>query len=221
MATDQQQQKTRLLVFRVLTIVGLGLMVAAYFSPMWWVSLKAVNYPEETFPDGIRIHMHWTGVENGCTGQERAEIADDEGLDCVEEMNTINHYIGMEPIERGAQREFAAAPYLFTAFGIMLVVMLFYSGPLWWVLAVPAILAPVIFVADFAFWLWWFGHNLKEWAAFTEKPFMPTVLGEGLVAQFSTFSYPHYGMALSAMSGACLALAVLIRRKQLQEQGGA
>jgi hypothetical protein len=220
MATDQQQ-KTRLLVFRVLTIVGLGLMVAAFFSPMWWVSLKAVNYPEETFPDGIRIHMHWTGVENGCVGEERAEVSDDEGLDCVEEMNTINHYIGMEPIEHGAALEFAAAPYLFAAFGVMLVVMLFYSGPLWWVLAMPAILAPVIFVADFTFWLWWFGHNLKEWAAFTVKPFMPTVLGEGLVAQFSTFAYPHYGMALSAISAVSLALAVLIRRKQLQEQGGA
>jgi hypothetical protein len=219
MATDQQRQKTRQLVFRVLTIVGLGLMVAAYFSPMWWVSLKAVNYPEETFPDGIRIHMHWFGVENGCTGQERAEITDEEGLDCVEEMNTINHYIGMEPIERGAQWEFAAAPYLFVAFGIMLVVMLFYAGPLWWVLGLPAILAPVVFVADFTFWLWWFGHHLKEWAAFTVKPFMPTVLGEGLVAQFSTFSYPHYGMALSLASGICLALAVLIRRKQLQEPG--
>jgi hypothetical protein len=222
MATEQDQEpNSRLLVFRVLTIVGLGLMVASYFSPMWWVSLKATNYPEETFPDGIRIHMHWMGVQNGCVGEERAEISDDEGLDCVEEMNTINHYIGMEPIERGAQREFAAAPYLFIAFGIMLLLLLFYSGPLWWMLAIPSILAPIVFLADFTFWLWWFGHNLKEWAAFTVKPFMPTVLGEGLVAQFSTYSYPHYGMLLSAASAACIALAVLIRRKQLQEQGGA
>ena len=218
MSADDQQKK-RLMAFRVLTIVGLALMIASYYSPMWWVSLKAVNYPAETFPDGIRIHMHWTGVENGCTGQERAEVADDEGLDCVEEMNTINHYIGMEPIERGAAREFAAAPYLFIAFGVMLVVMLIYSGPGWWVLGVPAVIAPLVFVADFAFWLWWFGHNLKEWAAFTVKPFMPTVLGEGLVAQFSTYSYPHYGMALSAASGICLALAVLVRRKQLEGPG--
>jgi hypothetical protein len=219
MMSADDQQKKRLMAFRVLTIVGLALMVASYYSPMWWVSLKAVNYPAETFPDGIRIHMHWTGVENGCTGQERAEVADDEGLDCVEEMNTINHYIGMEPIERGAAREFAAAPYLFIAFGVMLVVMLIYSGPGWWVLGVPAVIAPLVFVADFAFWLWWFGHNLKEWAAFTVKPFMPTVLGEGLVAQFSTYAYPHYGMALSVASGICLALALLVRRKQLEGPG--
>jgi hypothetical protein len=218
---QSQQQATRVLVFRLLTIAGLALMIASFYSPMWWVSLKAVNYPEETFPDGIRIHMHWTGVENGCVAQARAEVFDDVGLDCVEEMDTINHYIGMEPIERGAQPEFAAAPYLFIAFGIMLVLLLFYSGPVWWALAVPAIVAPIVFVADFTFWLWWFGHHLKDWAAFTVKPFMPTVFGEGLVAQFSTYAYPHYGMLLSAASAACIALAVLIRRKQLQEQHSA
>jgi len=219
MTAEAAAQNSRLLVFRVLTIVGLALMVASFFSPMWWVSLKAVNYPEDTFPDGIRIHMHWTGVENGCSQQEREEVVDEEGLDCVEEMNTINHYIGMEPIDRGAAIEFAAAPYLFVAFGVMLLVMLFYTGPGWWLLGIPSIVAPVVFIGDFAFWLWWFGHNLKEWAAFTVKPFMPTVLGEGLVAQFSTFSYPHYGMLLSLASAICVLLAVLIRRKQLQEQG--
>ena len=32
--------------------------------------------------------------------------------------------------------------------------------------------------------------------AFTVKPFMPTVFGEGKVAQFSTYSYPHWGYGL-------------------------
>jgi len=202
--------------WRLLVVVGLVLMGAAYFSPMWWVSLKAPNYPEHTFPDGVRIHMHWYGVENGCRMEESDEIAVDEALDCVEEMNTINHYIGMEPIEKGAVVEFAAAPYLFGAFGVMLVALLFYSGPFWWLLAIPAILAPVVFLADFSAWLWWFGHNLRDWAAFTVKPFMPTVLGEGKVAQFSTLAYPHYGFALSVASAVCVLLAILLRRKQLR-----
>jgi hypothetical protein len=211
----------RTVVFRVLTAIGLALMAWSFFAPMWWVSLKAPNYPEHTFPDGVRIHMHWTTVANGCSSVERAEVADDIGLDCVEEMNTINHYIGMEPIEAGAQREFAAAPYLFVAFGLALVVALFYRGPFWWALLIPAILLPLAFLVDFTFWLWWFGHNLREWAAFTVKPFMPTVLGEGMVAQFSTYAYPHYGMAVSIASSLVLALALLIRRKQLGEEGGA
>jgi len=207
--------------FRVLVLVGLGLMAASFFSPMWWVSLKAPNYPEAIFPQGVRIAMHWTGVRNGCTLAQREEVEEDEPLDCVHEMNTINHYIGMEPIEVGARREFASAPYIFVAIGALLLGLLVYAGPLWWLLGLPAILAPLAFVADFAFWLRWFGHNLRPWAAFTIKPFMPTVLGEGHVAQFSTFSYPDYGFALSVASAGCVALALLLRRKALSPRDGA
>jgi hypothetical protein len=130
----------------------------------------------------------------------------------------------MHPIERGARLEFALAPYLFVAFGLLLGVGLFYRGALWWFLWLPAIALPVGFLVDFAGWLWWFGHNLHDWAAFTVKPFMPTVLGEGKVAQFSTYSYPHYGFALSVGGSLCLALALLRRRRELQaraEGGGA
>lgn len=203
------------------TALGLALMAASFFAPMWWVSLTAPNYPEHMYPNGVRIVLHWTRVANGCGFQlrERDEITEDEPLDCVEEMNIINHYIGMHPIERGAQLEFAAAPYLFVAFGVAVVAGLFYAGPLWWMLFVPAIALPVAFLIDFAGWLYWFGHNLHDWAAFTVKPFMPTVLGEGKVAQFSTYSYPHYGMALSVAASLCLGVAMLRRHKELS--GGA
>ena len=30
------------------------------------VSRKAPNYPDDVFPDGIRIHFHVNGVFNGC-----------------------------------------------------------------------------------------------------------------------------------------------------------
>ncbi|MBW2273227.1 MAG: hypothetical protein JRG96_08145 [Deltaproteobacteria bacterium] len=217
MTSEQPDQ--RVLIFRGLALVGLVLMALSFFAPLWWVSLKAPNYPEHTFPDGVRIHMHWTGVENGCKPRESQEVFEDEAMDCVHEMNTINHYIGMAPIEKGAQVEFTIAPYVFVLFGLGVIAALFYSGPVWWVLMIPAIILPLAFLIDFTFWLWWFGHNLHEWAAFTVKPFMPTVLGEGKVAQFNTYAYPHYGMLLSAASAVTLALALLIRRKQLQEKG--
>jgi hypothetical protein len=47
---------------------------------------------------------------------------------------------------------------------------------------------------------------------------MPTVFGEGKVAQFSTYSYPHYGYLLLLAGAAVLLLALLIRRKQLREE---
>jgi hypothetical protein len=81
---------------------------------------------------------------------------------------------------------------------------------------IPGLL-PVYFVIEYAGWLWFFGHNMHPWGAFTVKPFMPTVFGEGKVAQFSTYSYPYWGYGLLVVTFACLMLAVLLRRRQMRE----
>ena len=317
-------------VVSVLTLIALITMVAAYFAPIWWVSLTAPNYPKDAFPDGIRIHFHFNGVFNGCKAagagsrmageiiqsdiqgnEERYNPILDakkdvdkgaQGLDCVHEMNTINHYVGMFPIATGAPVEKPLAKFFFGFFAVMLIAFAvtqkklritilavgftavaawaivdqyvlghlaahvkeymdetgaFFREPekikLWgdnvtrisgmviagliiamivvvigvWkirrfelVLALVPALLPLFFVIEYAGWLWFFGHHLHPWGAFTVKPFMPTVFGEGKVAQFSTFSYPYWGFALLLVSSACLFLALLLRRKQLREQAG-
>jgi len=89
--------------------------------------------------------------------------------------------------------------------------------PVYWLMALIPAALPVFFIVEYAAWLWWFGHSLSDMAAFSVKPFMPTVLGQGKVAQFSTFSYPHYGFGLIVAASALLLLAMLIRRKQIKE----
>lgn len=324
--SSSQTQMTKV---RILTLIALVLMIGAYFSPIWWVSLTAPNYPKEAFPDGIRIHFHFNGVYNGCKtppatsqmAQEtlQVDLGDDlaqrdgasgapgeqqqVGLDCVHEMNTINHYVGMYPILTGSPVELRLSKFIF---GFMAVMMLgfmmtqrktrivvlsagfaavgvwmvvdqvvlgnldkfavvyhdaaatFFNQPevlarwvanlkmatkvsiagliaamvivvlgVWKIrsftlllVLVPALL-PVFFVLDYAGWLWFFGHNLHPWGAFTVKPFMPTVFGEGKVAQFSTYSYPYYGYAMLMGVSVASLLALLIRRKLMREQPGA
>ncbi len=322
-----QADKKQTLIVTVLTAVALVAMVAAYFSPIWWVALTAPNYPKDAFPDGIRIHFHFNGVYNGCTAAPKgsrlqSEIiqkdlaAEDErynpildkgkdvnkdaqGLDCVHEMNTINHYVGMFPIATGAPVEKPLAKFFFGFFAVMLagfmvtnrklrVIVLsagFVAVAVWmlvdqyalghlnahveaymneagaffkepekirgWgdnvrnvthivialliaamvvvvvgvaklrgftlLLALVPALLPVFFVITYAAWLWFFGHTLHPWGAFTVKPFMPTVFGEGKVAQFSTYSYPYWGYGLLVIVFLALALALLIRRKQMRE----
>jgi len=56
---------------------------------------------------------------------------------------------------------------------------------------------------------------LSDMGVFTVKPFMPTVFGDGKVAQFTTHSYPYTGFGLMLLSSLLLGLAALIRRKQL------
>jgi hypothetical protein len=222
-----------------------------------------------------------------------------EGLDCVHEMNTINHYVGMFPIASGAPVEKPLAKFFFGFFAVMMaafaiprkkprlvVLTAGFAGVATWMLVdqfvmgklashvalyvnetgtffnepekikvwgdnvellskivivgliavmgvivagvarlrgfqlllalVPALL-PAYFVITYAGWLWFFGHNLHPWGAFTVKPFMPTVFGEGKVAQFSTYSYPYWGYGLLVLIFLCLMLALLLRRKQLRE----
>jgi hypothetical protein len=79
----------------------------------------------------------------------------------------------------------------------------------------------VFFVIEYAGWLWFFGHNMHPWGAFTVKPFMPTVFGEGKVAQFSTYSYPYWGYALLLLASACLMPALLLRRSRCATRRGA
>ena len=116
--------------------------------------------------------------------------------------------------------KFQHMAYVFTGVGVLLAVFMVYSGPFWWLAAVPAVMVPVGFLIDYVAWLWWFGHNLSSWGAFTVKPFMPTVFGQGKVAQFGTFSYPHYGFGLMVVLSVVTLLAILIRRKQFREADG-
>ena len=100
--------------------ISLLLLVAIYFSPIWWVSLTAPNYPPEAFPDGVRIHFHMNGVFNGCKKVEKIEIQEVEALDCVHEMDTINHYVGMYPIAAGGPVERVLSQFLVAFLGVMI-----------------------------------------------------------------------------------------------------
>ena len=87
-------------------------------------------------------------------------------------------------------------------------------GPLYWLLAAVPALLPLFFIIDYSAWLWWYGHRLNDMGAFSVKPFMPTVFGNGKVAQFSTHSYPYWGFGLMLVLSVVIALMIILRRKQ-------
>ena len=166
--------------------------------PIWYVSLEAPNYPKAAFPDGIPVYFHVDGYSGD-----------------VHEMNTINHYIGMYPMEYGGNVERAIAPYYLLIATLCMLAFLYYDGKFNSLLMVPTIIAPVLFMSAFVGWLYWYGHNMQEWGAFKIKPFMPTVLGDGSVAHFTTHSYPTIGFwVMMVMSVLCI-LAVFSKKKEL------
>lgn len=170
--------------------------------PIWAVSLEAPNYPKEVFPDGIPVYFHFDGF----SGE-------------VHEMNTINHYIGMDPMWRGGQIEREIGIYALLGLSLVMVYFIAYNASaLTYMMFVPVSL-PFLFIADYSYWLYWFGHNLHDWGAFNIKPFMPTVFGDGKVAQFTTHSYPTIGFFVIVAIAFFSLLSILAKNKALKETG--
>ncbi len=168
--------------------------------PIWAVSLEAPNYPKEAFPEGIPVFFHFDGF----SGE-------------VHEMNTINHYVGMDPMWVGGQIEREIAPYALLILSLIMVLFIAYNSKILTYLMLLPVILPILFVADYAYWLYWFGHNLHDWGAFKIKPFMPTVFGDGKIAQFTTHSYPTIGFYLLIAISLLSLLAFFARQKALRE----
>ena len=113
------QKKQNIILF-TLSLVAIAILWAVFFSPVWWVSLKAPQYPESAFPAGIRIDFHVNGVFNGCEKIESTEKSEVEALNCKHEMDAINHYVGMYPIAAGAPVERAISLFIFLLFTVMI-----------------------------------------------------------------------------------------------------
>jgi hypothetical protein len=110
-----------LLFMRLASVVALLALGASFFTPTWWVALTAPNYPAQTFPDGVRINFHVNRISNGCIMRKSVEVTEKEALDCVHEMDTINHFVGMYPIASGGPVEKLMSPFLFAFLGVLIV----------------------------------------------------------------------------------------------------
>jgi len=168
--------------------------------PIWSVSLEAPNYPKEAFPEGIPVFFHFDGF----SGE-------------VHEMNTINHYIGMFPMERGGQIERKLIPFVVLGITLFIIWFNFIKTKISVLFMAPTLILPLGFIIDYSAWLYWFGHNMQNFGAFTIKPFMPTVFGDGKVAQFTTHSYPTIGFFILIVMAILSFMAIKAKLSETQE----
>ena len=256
-----------ILIARILSVLGAVLIIVSIFTPIWWVALQSRQYPKSMYPEGIRINFKFTGVYNGCAGvREREELAmDEEGADCLVEMNAINHFIGMYHITQGLNSDpdrkypiyyvfdtkkdangneiidektgkpveidvtpgflkfldglMKSSPYLLGFFALSGLLFAFSKKRMNIVLAIIPAAIPFYFLIMYIIGLYWYGHNLglHGGGAFEGiKPFMPTVFGEGKVAQFTTQSYPYYGFFILLAIMVIYIFAILFKKKALK-----
>ncbi|EQB40050.1 hypothetical protein M947_03245 [Sulfurimonas hongkongensis] len=168
--------------------------------PVWNFSLEAPNYPKKAFPYGLPVYIHFDGL----SGE-------------VHEMNTINHYVGMAPMERGGIYESTLAPYALILLGMIFMFFITYNNKFVNRLMIIPVLLPFIFLGIYAYWLYWFGHNLHE-GAITIEPFTPVILGDGKVAQFTTHAYPVIGFWVLVAISILSLIAWWLKSKSLKKQ---
>ncbi len=168
-------------------------LIVSIFLPYWNMTLEAPQYP-----NGLHVRTYVNRLEGD-----------------VQEIDGLNHYIGMRPLEEAAQLERSLSIILIGATALLVVSAIFIHSKWSVLLALPAVLYPFVFMLDMYYWLRTFGQNLDPTAALSNyiEPFIPTVLGEGLIGQFKTVASLGPGFYLAILASILILVGLYFQRK--------
>jgi len=192
-ATADEKARATYRLPNILLGVAALLLAVSIFLPYWEMTLKAPQYPA-----GLSIQAH----VNRLTGD-------------VSEIDGLNHYIGMRPLGEAAQLERAFGIFALAALALLVLAAVFVHSPWALLLALPAILWPVIFLADMYYWMRNFGLNLDPTAPLSSsiKPFVPPILGSGMVGQFETVASFQIGLWLAFLAAILIVAGLFYQRR--------
>jgi len=137
---NQKLNKTN----RMLILVVAFLMFLVYFLPLWFVNLSAPQYPETL---GMYIYI------NDIRGRTPYDL---------QNINLLNHYIGMEKISADSIPELQYMPYIL-GYMIAGAIVAFFINRIYMVVLgiVNTILVGIAGLYDFWRWEYNYGHNLS------------------------------------------------------------
>jgi copper chaperone NosL len=158
-------------------------LLASFTQPLWRISMDAPQYPE-----GLQLDIYAYKVEGGNGGQH------------LQEINTLNHYIGMHALDREALSDLDWIPFALgglAIFALRVAAIGTVSGLV--DLFVATAYVSLFAFGRFVYTLYVFGHNLNPEAPVKVPGFMPAVIGSKQIANFTTHSWPHLGSGLLAL----------------------
>jgi len=177
---------------RVLLVLASLLLAATLATPIWRVELVAPQYPEGL---GMEIRAH---TIHGVREHD------------LDNMNELNHYIGMKRIEPDSIAELRIIPWVIgalAAFG--LVAALVGRRALVWAWLVTFAAGAIAGLVDFWRWEYDYGHNLDLEHAIIKVPgmtYQPPILGSKQLLNFTATSLPALG---GWLAGAAFLLGVV------------
>ena len=184
---------------RILLAIAALLLLVALRAPLWRIQLVAPQYPE-----GLGMEIHAQTVHG----------ASEHDLDNI---NELNHYIGMKVIRPDAIPELHVIPWVLAglaAFGVIAAAT--GKGVLGWAWLGAFVTAGVVGLVDFWRWEYDYGHHLDMEHAIIKVPgmtYQPPLIGSKQLLNFTAVSWPGIGgivLGVSFLLG--VAALVLARR---------
>ncbi|HUF52598.1 MAG TPA: cytochrome C [Dehalococcoidia bacterium] len=183
------------------------LLIAAILLPLWRMELVAPQYPE-----GLVMYAYGDRFE-GDSGSY---------YDDVREINGLNHYIGMKPIEPVTEMKLFMPGLMAAAAAALIVSFIGWKRSWFSALAVAGFwFIPIFFVADLQYWLYNYGHTMDSDAPLNSGDFTPIVFGKTDVWNFhsqNSFEPGFYAMVAAALVITFLPQAIRFAQKRWQER---
>ncbi|MFO0831500.1 MAG: hypothetical protein U0637_06615 [Phycisphaerales bacterium] len=203
-AEELRARPVRYALPAILFMAARVLLILSVFLPYWQMELEAPQYPKGLFLTAYVNHL----------------------TEDVQEIDALNHYIGMRPLGEAAAYERAASVWAIIAMFLLVEGAAFVHSRWAVLLAVPAVTFPAAFLADLYYWMREFGLHLNPEAPLSNsvKPFVPTVLGEGGIGQFRTYAEVGTGFWLAVACSVLVVVGFCFHRrayKPLTDRAGA
>lgn len=190
---------------RVAVVIAAVLLAAAVLLPLWHMTLYSNQYT-----DGLNLYIYTHKLAGGAVQGDR---------DDLKEINTLNHYIGMHPLQSEDFHEFKWIPL---ALGI-LVLLALRAVVLGRMSNLVDVTVAMMWFGMFSLWsfyskLYAYGHNLDADAPVKVAPFTPPMLGSKQLANFTVFNYPAIGSYLILLVLLLLLAGVFFSARQRQAE---
>ena len=182
MLADPLLPRSRVLIG--LLVIPLALSFAL---PLWHMDFRAPQYPQ-----GLSLDIFSYTIEGD-----------------VQEINTLNHYIGMKSIDKANLSDLDWLPFAISAFSVLCLRVAVVGDfraliDLWVGFAYFSTFSLIRFV----YRLYIFGHNLDPKAPISVDAFTPAILGTKQIANFTTISMPAGGTVALAVFAVGLTAAL-------------
>jgi copper chaperone NosL len=183
---------------KIIVITASLILILSFFFPIWYIDLEAPQYPE-----GIGLEI-WL---NKITGQNPNDLNN---------INGLNHYIGMKVIEPDAIPELKIMPFIIIfliLFG--LAAGIFGKRSLIYIWIILFLVIAAIGMYDFYMWEYDYGHDLNPNAAIKipGMAYQPPLIGSKMLLNFNATSMPHIGSWILVLNVVLAAVALYLDKK--------